>query len=103
MEILDFVVGDVTQAFRQRRHARLREIQQRKAVAMVPSGCRRDDRGTSPSLFAEYEPRCYLFVVFECIRRNFMHSVHRPAHLRRCRGSLTQITIGLLLAFSPTA
>ena len=46
-------------------------------------------------LFAEYEPRCYLFVVFECVRRLMLTGLLIFIYA----GSLTQITIGLLLAF----
>ena len=46
-------------------------------------------------LFAEYEPRCYLFVVFECLRRLMLTGLLIFIYA----GSLTQITVGLLLAY----
>ena len=46
-------------------------------------------------LFAEYEPRCYLFVVFECLRRLMLTGLLIFVYA----GSLTQITVGLLLAY----
>ena len=54
-----------------------------------------DNDGDLEFLFAEYEPRCYLFVVFECVRRLMLTGLLIFVY----PGSHTQITIGLLLAF----
>ena len=45
-------------------------------------------------LFAEYEPRCYLFVVFECFRRLALTGLLIFIY----PGSATQITVGLFIA-----
>ncbi len=46
-------------------------------------------------MFAEYEPRCYLFVVFECGRRLALTGLLIFIYA----GSLTQIVVGLFIAF----
>ena len=66
------------------------EIQQRKLAT----------RNADPSihhllfLFEEYEPRCYQFVVFECIRKLALTGLL----IFVFAGSATQIAIGLLIA-----
>ena len=66
------------------------EIQQRKLAT----------RNADPSihhlifLFEEYEPRCYQFVVFECVRKLALTGLL----IFVFAGSATQIAIGLLIA-----
>ena len=66
------------------------EIQQRKIEA------RSGDESIAhlEFLFAEYEPRCYLFIIFECVRRLMLTGLLIFIYA----GSHTQITVGLFLA-----
>ena len=66
------------------------EIQQRKMEA------RSGDASIKhlEFLFGEYEPRCYLFVVFECVRRLMLTGLLIFIYA----GSLTQIIVGLFIA-----
>jgi hypothetical protein len=45
-------------------------------------------------LFAEYEPRCYLFIIFECVRRLMLTGLLIFIYA----GSLTQIIVGQFIA-----
>ena len=66
------------------------EIQQRKIEA------RSGDESIAhlEFLFAEYEPRCYLFIIFECVRRLMLTGLLIFIYA----GSLTQIIVGQFIA-----
>ena len=66
------------------------EIQERKLQA------RADDHDIQhlSFLFGEFEPRCYLFVVFECLRRLALTGLLIFVY----NGSATQVVVGLFIA-----
>ena len=66
------------------------EIQERKLQA------RADDHDIQhlSFLFGEFEPRCYLFVVYECVRRLALTGLLIFVY----NGSATQVVVGLFIA-----
>ena len=68
----------------------LDEVQDRKMEA------RADDHDIQhlAFLFGEFEPRCYLFVVFECLRRLALTGLLIFVY----NGSATQVVVGLFIA-----
>ena len=68
----------------------LEEIQERKLQA------RADDHDIQhlSFLFGEFEPRCYLFVVYECVRRLALTGLLIFVY----NGSATQVVVGLFIA-----
>jgi len=68
----------------------LDEVQERKMEA------RADDHDIQhlAFLFGEFEPRCYLFVVFECLRRLALTGLLIFVY----NGSATQVVVGLFIA-----
>ena len=68
----------------------LDEVQERKMEARAED----HDIQHLAFLFGEFEPRCYLFVVFECLRRLALTGLLIFVY----NGSATQVVVGLFIA-----